>query len=220
MPMRVGIVFAAFAVSSAALLADSTTRPSTAPATRPATAASSLTEQLQRLVSQDYAGLRSVGLALKDHRLEGGRMWETKSNFVIRDRSKGIGAALAGRTGTVAIFDYLAKPADGTERPWVPRSQGMVLFPYSQSKLEVSEEKVGGRPARLLSADDWRARRLIVRANDRFDVVFALRPGSDEPDVPLDDLRSAAEQFDWATLDALRDVPPAYEGPQVSPPQR
>ena len=154
------------------------------------------------LLPQTLAGLGQLDRRLKQHAPGTPGVWESKSNY---------GAFNATQSGAVGIFDY-GVGSDG-EREWVPVADGMPVWPY-QGEITAEEETVADRPARLLSPDVFEARRLIVRANSRFDVVFALRPegagaASGKP-VDPEVLRNAASKFDWARLDALRDVPANY----------
>jgi hypothetical protein len=184
------------------------------PATSPQASVTAVrAEELLDLLPQSLAGLRQLDRMLRMHMVGTREVWESKSNY---------GAAAAERSGTVGIFDYgLAGAAD---REWIPSSGGSVIWPYD-NQISTTEETLGGRAARLLSPDVFDTLRLIVRANDRFDVVFALRPKDPGTGsvgkVDPEELRKAAAAFDWKRLELFRQVPPDYAGRQtVAPPRR
>jgi hypothetical protein len=186
-----------------------TQRSTTGPATRPAGAAAPLSVQLHALLPPTLGGLRKVDRKIRAHHNQPGMLWQVMSSYAVP----------GGGMGSVSILDHRdMEVATGKERPWAPRLRGIAIWPEDNA----AEEKVSGRPARLLRRGALGSRRLIVRANERFDVVFELDPPLAEAEtgeVDIEALRAAAKVFDYKKLDSLREMPADYaRGQAVQPP--
>ena len=197
------------------------TRPATrhgqaspATATPAADSTAPLADRLDSLSPSGVAGLGRVDQRVEERKTDGGVAWEVRSGYA---------EPSSGYAG-VGIWDYGPTSGAAAERPWVPLKEGKPIWPYVRgAPATLSDEVVAGREARLLSADIMDSRRLIVRANPRFDVVFTRTPsssGGGAGPVDVNELRAAAAAFDWSALDALQTAVPDYAGPYVGPPQR